>query len=307
MKEMSYVGFLVCCILAMAVCPQVASAAEEPSPKIYLSARLSTKKAVIGEMVAFDVTLHSSTPDIAGVMPVTEPSFDGLVSYPLAPDNHISQPADGDAGDYTAVVARYFLSPVREGKYKVKAPSFVVGVALGGMGVDPVWGDIIPADVKEYQLSAPDLSLKVSALPDKKVPEAFSGAVGEFEMAVELPKGNIVKDEDAVVLFTICGRGNLEKVALPEIHSLFDSKLRFKSETPVYNHFIKDGELWSEIEIECVFCPSSAGQFQIQPATFCFFNNATSRYECVSSDPVEVDVGEHSGAAGPSVPQFEEI
>ena len=307
MKGMSYVGFAVLCLLAMVLLPVSASAAGESAPNIYLSSQLSTKKAVVGEMIAYDVVLHSSSPDIAGVMPVTEPSFDGLVSYPLAPDNRISEPADGDGGEYTAVVARYFLSPAREGKYKVKAPSFVVGVALGGIGVDPFWGDIIPADVKEYQLTAPDLSLRVSALPQKKVPDGFSGAVGEFEIAVELPKGHIVNDEDAVVLFTICGRGNLEKAQLPEIHSLFDSKLRFKSETPVYNHFIKDGELWSEIEIECVFCPSSTGRFRIQPATFCFFNNADSRYECVTSAPLDVDVGDASREAEPSAPQFEEI
>lgn len=275
---------------------------------IFLTSSISANKAVVGEMIAYDITLHTPTPDIVGVSMIAEPDFAGLTIFPIAPDNHLSEETIADTSYYSVVVARYYLSPSKDGSYKIVAPKFAVGMAENVIVNDPFWGSAMQQNVEEVRLSADDQKLKVSPLPLKNRPDDFSGAVGsDLNFDVEVPKGEIIAGDDAVVIFTIYGEGNLQDVALPDFRTAFGDSLRFKSESPSHSHFIKDGQLHSEIEIECVFTPSSEGEFQLSEVPFCFFNKATRQYEAVKSPPITLKVVKSASPQGTTDLIFEEV
>ena len=165
---------------------------------------------------------------------------------------------------------------------------------------DPFWGPGYVNRVEVEELSAPDVMVKASPLPEKGRPDNFSGAVGNFNVTVSVPSGEIIAGEEAYLVVTLSGDGDLSGLAPPDVRQAFAKPLQFKSMTENRNEYISKGELGSELEMECVFVAEKEGTFTIGPISFSYFNPRTRRYEQAESTPVTIEV--ESGSASKSSP-----
>lgn len=256
----------------------------------FLETRISRNNTIEGDLLIYEVTLFSQDPNIAGVELSKNPFFDHLSASRSAADHSLAETERDGFILYNVVIDRFFVSSDDVGKHKLKGGEYKIGYNRQVQMEDPFWGPYVANSVEVVSLSAPDVMLNVSKLPSKGMPDSFSGAVGDFNIEVELPSEELLENEDAYAVVTITGRGDLSKAGLPDVRGLFPENLQFKSMTESRSHFVKDGEIMSEIEIECTFIPHAEGEYILQGCEFVFYNPDKKRYIAEKSPPVNVKV-----------------
>lgn len=276
------------------------------SQQPYLETRINRDKAVEGEVLIYEVILHTKDPNIAGIQLSRNPFFDNLPVSRSAADSRLDVSHPDDERCYTAVIDRFFIDAAHVGKHKIKGGAYDVGYNRQVTEQDPFWGAYMADRVEVISLEAPDISVNISELPSKGKPDEYSGAVGDFSVEVEVPSGELRQGDGAFVIITIYGSGDLSEVALPDVRSIFPPELQFHSMTESRNHYIKEGSIGSEIEIECTFTPLEEGEFEIGKCGFSYFNPVSRRYEHAYSRPVTVRVSS-SKAAEDTPPQYMDI
>lgn len=256
----------------------------------YLETRINRDKVVEGEMLIYEVVLISPDSNIAGIELEKNPSFDNLpVSRSAADNSLVIREQDGEK-IYSAVIDRFFIDSATAGKYKLEGGTYRIGFGRQVTMHDPFWGPYIADRVEVVNLEAPDLNLNVSSLPLKGKPSDFSGAIGDFSIEVNVPSGELHVGNEAIAIVTITGIGDLSVSTLPDVCAIFNDGLIFRSMTETRNHFVKEGNLCSEIEIECTFVPLEEGEFKIGECSFSYFNPVSRKYVKSVSNPVSINI-----------------
>ena len=157
---------------------------------------------------------------------------------------------------------------------------------------------------QSFSLKVPNIEVK--ALPENGKPEGFEGAVGDFEMLVDLSENEVDADGSVTLKIAISGQGNLSFINLPkpELPSqieVFDPQIRNDFRTGTYGQKgIKTNEY--------LLIPRYKGVYKIPPFRFVYFNTKTQQYKTLESDALELRVlsGQESNLAsagnGPSSP-----
>lgn len=257
----------------------------------YLETRIDRDHTVEGERLIYEVILVSPDAAVAGAEVMANPEFPGLDISRSAPDNHLEEVNIDGRLYYRAVIDRFFIGTNNKGKYTIKGGDYRIGLNRQITINDPYWGPSLANRVEMFALSAPDLKIKVDALPVSNRPENFSGAVGKFDVEMTLidqPRAG----DDIRMMVTIVGLGDLSEAILPDLPKYFPEGLHFKSMTDARSHFIKNGSIGSEIEIECLFTAGKAGKYTISPIEFSYFDSDKGKYVTAKSDPLEFEVTE---------------
>lgn len=263
---------------------------DAPSP--FLESRIEREKVVEGERLIYEVVLYVPEANVAGVEPVALPGFSRLPHTQTSPDSGFDRTGKDGIDYYTAVIDRYFVGFNEKGKFPVKGGLYRVGFNHPVQVNDPFWGPSVRNRLEVLELQAPDVTVKVSALPEKGKPDSFTGAVGDFQINAEIPSGNLRAGEDAYMVVCISGDGDLADSGLPDIRKSFPEGLQFKSMTDSRSHYVKNGRLGSEVEIEVVFLPKKSGSFTLDGLKFTFYNSRLGKYETAVAPPIVIEVGE---------------
>lgn len=268
-----------------------------------LRTSLSQKKCVIGEVVLYEVTLLTQSPDIRLLSSPRRFNFGALQAVNAGSDSQFSRVKVKGKEYFSAVIARFYLTATEPGRYQLTASEFVVGLPHERVVRDPFFGQRRQLYYEEVPLEAPALSMKVSELPSPPGGFPNSGAVGEYEVSVWIPDGYITAGEDAVAVVSVSGKGLLSDAVIPELKKAFSGSTRLKSVSENRNNFLKDGALCSEIELECTFVPipDADGKCVIGPVEFGFYSPSAGKYVRTSSSPVEVPFSSSKGSSPPPV------
>lgn len=287
-------NIIILLLLAVSVSCRM-EARQKKSPEPFLEARTDMSKAVAGERLMYEVILYTPDPSVAGVELAVSPQFSGLPHTPSSPDSNLDTITIDGKRYFSAVIDRYFVGVNNKGKYVIKGGAYRVGINRRMEVNDPFWGPTVVSRVEAIDLKSPDVTVKVGELPEKDRPSDFSGAVGEFSISAYLPEGDIRAGEDAELIVTVSGFGDLANATLPEIRKALPEGLVFKSMTENREFYVKDGSLGSEIEIECVFTPREEGEYCLDGLKFTFFNSKKEKYETSVAPPLIIKTVE-SGA-----------
>lgn len=285
--------------------PALGKKRNEPAQP-FLEAKINREKAVEGEMLIYEVVLYSPDPNIAGLQLSRNPDFGNLPVSRSAADNHLDETVRDGNRYFTAIIDRFFIEASQPGKHKLSGGAYDVGYGRQVTVQDPFWGPYVTEKVDVVNLDAPDITISISALSDKDRPKDFSGAVGEFTIEVTLPGGELHPGDGAFAIVTISGDGDLSEASLPNVRSIFPPELQFHSMTESRNHFVKDGKVGSEIEIECSFTPQKEGSFEIGECSFSYYDPVSRKYRRAKSAPVSVDVSS-SKSSDDTQPQYMDI
>ncbi|MBD5204428.1 MAG: protein BatD [Bacteroidales bacterium] len=270
---------------------------------IRLVATLSAGRAVVGADVLYEVAVISPVASISLMKTPYSIAWGGLKATPVSVGGNLERVKIKGKEMYRAVIASYWLSASEAGKYTVPSADYTIGLAKERIVRDPFFGNMRSSYYEPLALSVPELSFKVDALP--KIPEYFdfSGAVGEFEVSVWIPDGYIEAGSDAVAVVTVSGAGDLAEADTPSLLDAFSSTARLKSVSEERSRFIRNGRLWSEIELEVTFVPypDDEGISRILPVVFGYFSPEQGKYLKAVSDPVDVPLSGKSGKSRPPV------
>lgn len=278
-------------LLIILCCPVMGKTTGVKESVSFLEATVNHDKAVEGERLIYEVTLYSTDPSIAGIEMIAAPDFAGFDARRSAADLRLTEIARGGVKYYAVVIDRFFLSVNGKGRHLLRGGGYVVGFNRRVAVNDPFWGPGYANKVETTELSAPDITVKVSALPEKNRPDMFSGAVGNFDVTVTVPHGEIRAGEEAYVVVTVSGEGDLSEISPLDVMSAFRNGLHFRSMTENRSEYVSKGNLGSEIEMECVFVSDKPGTYTIEGISFVYFNPRTRKYEEAKSSPVVIDVG----------------
>ncbi len=277
------------------------AARESSKEKIMLETRLSPRKPMQGEPVLYEVVLVTSNPSVAGTGLKVAPDFTGLEVRRESADSRFHEEVKDGKSYYVAVIDRIRLFPTEAGSYKVGGGCYVVGIGRQVVIDDPFWGPVMGNDIEEREFNVKPVSFTVRKLPESGRPDGFKGAVGNFSVEMEIPKGDIVKGEEAIAIVTIRGVGALTESMVPELRKSFPEGLDFKSASPELSEYMENDNLCSELEIECLFTPSEEGTFTVSPIQFVFYDRDKRKYVMIESNPVNLEVLPSSSPESPPV------
>ena len=119
-------------------------------------------------------------------------------------------------------------------------------------------------------------------------PPGFTGAVGRFEIAVEVKATTIGAGERAQMKVRISGEGNVE--ALPEPDWPEFQNWRLIAAPSDANSRISNGKLAGVRVYELALAPQEAGQLMVPAIEYAYFNPELERYFQASTSPVGISV-----------------
>lgn len=154
----------------------------------------------------------------------------------------------------------------------------------------------IPAEgiqIENVLLKSKPGMLLVKALPEQNKPENFKGAVGNFTMMASVERNTFTTDDAGKLIITVAGEGNLTLINTPEIVwpnkiEGFDSKVTEelnKTNVPVSGFK----------SFEFPFTVTEAGNYEIAPVLFSFFNPKEGKYISISTKAIGLTVTKGSG------------
>lgn len=182
------------------------------------------------------------------------------------------------------VINREVLYPITPGRKFVDGNRYVFGITGRSIGI-----------VDRVEISGNTVFIEVLPLPKNGKPKDFSGGVGNLNFSVSASFDQNLKAGDAVLLkISASGEANPNIITLPNIAEKIKNT-SFKIYEPkeyVNTDFKNDGTLYGEKIAEYIIVPKKAGVFVIPEIYFSFFSPEKKAYKTVSSEAINLRVGE---------------
>ena len=174
-----------------------------------------------------------------------------------------------------ALLTSYALFPIEEGKAKID-PYKLKATIISGFGFGKGYTGT--------KASRP-IPIAVLPLPAEGRPESFSGAVGEFQMKVEIEDKSVVSHQPFALKIRFEGRGNAKLIELPSLNlpeglEIYDVKNESK--------FFKNGQSYKEFEV--LLIPRVEGELTLPALKNSYFSPKTKKYVRLESQPLRLNI-----------------
>lgn len=175
-----------------------------------------------------------------------------------------------------ALLTSYALFPIEAGKSKIdsyRARATIMGDAFG-------FGRNYSATK-----SSEEIPIVIKPLPTANRPENFSGAVGEFQMKVELADKTVVANQPFALKVRFDGHGNAKLIELPKMNlpagmEVYDIKKN--------SEYFKTGSSYKEFEV--LLIARQAGEVEIPALTTSYFDPKKEQYEELTAEALKINV-----------------
>jgi hypothetical protein len=265
-----------------------------------VKAELSKTKAYKGEQLVVSYFLYRRTrANIRDVMQY--PSFQGFIREDL------EMPILSNRPDFEAVnlggipferalLARYAVYPIKEGKLKIDGFSVRVDYvpkneATDDLMEDPFFQFFSQVAPRTGTSKSDPITIEVLPLPEEGRGPRFTGGVGDFEVNSQMDSGQIRANNPLTIRYSVRGRGNTSLIEFPKVE--WPPGLRFYQSQGKTKNL---GHGMQEKTFEVVVIPTQKGSTQIPPVEFEFFNPESRSYQKQTAPAVPILVEE--GEAG---------
>ena len=281
---------------------------EAPSRKgdaknFFVKAEINKSRAYKGEQLLVSFYIYRRTRvNLRDVMQY--PSFQGFIREDL------EMPILSGHPDYEAVslggipferalLARYAIYPIKEGKLKIdgfsiRADYIPKNNANEDMMEDPFFQFFSQVTPRTGVAKSDPLTIEVLPLPEEGKTSLYSGGVGDFEVSSQLDSNTIKAHSPLTLHVTVKGKGNASliefpKVAWPEEVKFYESQGKSKNL----------GQGNTEKTFDVVLVPQKKGTFEIPPIEFEFYNPESKAYvrKKTTAIPIVVSEGDPNSAS----------
>ena len=265
---------------------------------IFMVLSLDRNNVVVGEPIKAVLKLYQRT-DISGFEGAYFPDFDGFWSQEtLAPSNiqFVRESYDGQI--YNAAVLReYALVPQHSGTIEIDPAELVclVNVRVSSGGTSLFDGFFDEYTTVRKKVASKPVTVRVRPLPSG-APESFAGGVGVFSVTASLTRDTLVAHEAASLILTVSGRGNVSLLETPKINFPLD----VESYDPKVSGNVTANGLAGTKTYEYPFIPRSAGDFEIGPILYTYYDVDQQKYVTVDAGILSLTVGRGSDYEGAS-------
>ena len=258
---------------------------------IILKAEVDKTSAFKGEPVRVTYKILYRVP-VTGLENRRMPSFNGFWVQQLN-NKHGMQREEHKGKIYdTQILAEYLIYPQQSGKLVIEpmeatAVARLVTERKRQSILDDFFGGLPEVQDIRRNVGTQQITVNVRELP-LGAPASFSGAVGEFEMAVEPFETEITANSAVTYILRITGSGNL-----PQVHA---PKLQLPASFEQYN--VKTTESLNTNargingyrQFEYPFIARVEGDYEIEPVEFTYFSPSRLDYITLRTQPLRIRV-----------------
>lgn len=128
----------------------------------------------------------------------------------------------------------------------------------------------------QLKLESNPINLNIKPLPIENRPLSFGGAVGEFTLDSEIDRTELKANEPLILKIRIGGKGNIDLIEPPALTFPPD----FETYDPKISSDLNSGSqvISGTKTFEYLVIPRNAGQFEIRPYEFVYFNPGKKQY-----------------------------
>ena len=277
---------------------------------LFLKMIPSKKTAYVGEQIVLTYKLYTKVP-VSSLSVSKAPSYAGFWTKDISDNNggSLRQSSEYVNGvEYTtAEIQRIVVVPQRAGALNLDPMSIECVAQIRTQSNnrqsndpfdiffnDPFFNRNITNVRKE--LSSNTLTMDVRNLPENGKPASFAGAVGNYNFKSDLDKTQLKTNEAFTLTLTVSGTGNVELLKMPEPTFPPDFEVYDPKITTTTNNSANG--LSGTKKAEYLVIPRRAGNFNLTPVEFSFFNPSTGAYTSLNSEVYYIEV--EKGVGGES-------
>ncbi len=268
---------------------------------ILIRAVVDRKTVYKGEPVKVTYKLYRRVP--LNLESAKFPTYNGFWAQQLNVDGYPPQREEFNGKIYdTHVIREDLLFPQQAGNLTVDPLelSVVAQIVMEPRRqsiIDDFFGGPNIQEVRRKIATSP-VSITVKDLP-AGAPSGFSGAVGDFQLEAVAPPAEVAANSAFTFGIRISGSGNLPQVQAPQL-SLPASFEQYNVKTTESLNNTAGG-IYGYRQFEYPVIARVAGDYDLEPITFTYFNPKLKTYETVSSQPVTLKVLPDSTGTGGTV------
>jgi hypothetical protein len=277
---------------------------------LFLRVIPSKKSAYVGEQVVLTYKLYTKVP-VTSLSIERAPSYAGFWTKDITDNNggSLKQSSEYVNGvEYTtAEIQRIIVVPQRAGNLTLD-PMTIECIAqvrtqsnnsrsMDPFDVffnDPFFNRNI-ANVRK-ELSSNNVSIEVKNLPDNSKPASFAGAVGNYNFKSDIDKTQLKTNEAFTLTLTVSGTGVIELLQMPEPtfppdFEVYDPKITTSASNGANG-------MTGTKKAEYLVIPRRAGNFDLAPIVFSYFNPSNGSYSTLMSESYSIQVEKGIGGEG---------
>ncbi len=246
-----------------------------------------------------------TTVSVADLTNAKFPEYEGFLSQEIEMQNAQESMENYNGRNYrTYLLKQVVLYPQRTGSLTIDGGRLDAHVRIVSQQRARSLFDMDPYQTVVKTLKINPVTIEVKPLPAGK-PASFSGAVGEFSMTSSLTPASLKANEAVTLNLKITGSGNVKLIKNPEVvfpndFEIYDPKQTLDTKTTTAG-------VSGSKTIEYMAIPRFAGDFEIPPVQFSYFDPKSGTYKTLSTEayPLHVEKGEGGeSATGPVVSNF---
>lgn len=255
--------------------------------------QISLNRSNVYEQEAVVCTIKVYTKfSISGFLVNTQPSFDGFVSEELPVDSRLQPDNYNGQNYYSATLKRAILYPQKSGRLTITSGKYDITVVQYERQAMGFFVTNVPVE-RKVSTTSNSTTLTVKPLPEPR-PADFSGAVGHFTIGASLTPQLLRTNESATYALNIKGTGNIKLLKEPEV--TFPPSFDTFTPTSDVNASYGNGDMTGMYKVDYTVVPQEIGDYEIQPATFTYFNPATGKYVTLHTQAFSGKVAKGSNA-----------
>ena len=275
---------------------------------LFLKVIPSKRSAYVGEPVVLTYKLYTRVP-VSQLSVSKMPSYGGFWMKEANENNNngqLRQSSEVVNGiEYTtAEVQKVVLIPQKAGKLTIEPMSIECVAQIitqrnpqrSNDPFDAFFND--PFFTRSYtnvqkKVETATLTFEAKSLPENGKPASFAGAVGNYNFSASIDKDELNANEAVTLTVTVSGSGNIELVnppapVFPPDFEVYDPKIVSSVEASTQG-------MSGTKKAEYLIIPRRAGDFNIAPLEFSYFNPAKGQYTTLKSSPMNIKVSKGEG------------
>jgi hypothetical protein len=258
---------------------------------------VDTRTAYVGQQVTLRVLLDTQT-EILNLAMKDTPTFPGFWAEEIkVPENLEMRRVQRGAEAYSEyTLMKRALFPTGSGTMTVPAMTYQIQVRRRSQ--DPIESFFFTPTETITRRTEP-IAVHVQPLPAASRPDGFTGAVGNFTLAVTADRRESQVNDAIGVKVRVAGEGNLNAVnalPLPELGDFKQYAPKVASSTSVVGDRLRSEKVW-----DYVLIPLAPGAQTVPPVRFSFFDPRAATYRSIASPPIAIQVARGAeGGNGPA-------
>ena len=199
-----------------------------------------------------------------------------------------------------ALLARYALYPIKEGKlqidgFNVRVDYIPKNTANDDMMEDPFFQFFTQVAPRTGTAKSDPVTIEVQNIPDEGKSALYSGGVGSFEVSAAIDNSGVKANSPMTLKVTVTGKGNTSLIEFPAVN--WPKELKFYESQGKSKNL---GQGNSEKVFEVVLVPLQKGQTQIPAIEFEFFDPESRAYVKKKTQAISIQVAEGDPGSAPS-------